>query len=120
MHIKYLYHKQSAPRTPHYLTVQTQSMIPTTTTTTISLHPFNCLFSRTTWKSRYQKGEKTSLDLNEAKDNGGLGMQWHQLDHMQTICILLHTEPHHTGRMIFLTPNQQCQSTLGIIVHNNH
>jgi len=78
---------------PHYLTVQTQSMIPTTTTTTISLHLFNCLFSRTTWKSRYQKG-KTSLDLNEAKDNGGLGMQWHQLDHMQTICILLHTDNH--------------------------
>jgi len=31
------------------------------------LHPFNSLFSRTTWISRYQKG-KTSLDLNEARD----------------------------------------------------
>ena len=30
------------------------------------LHPFNDLFSRTTWVSRYQKG-KTSLDLNEAR-----------------------------------------------------
>jgi len=36
------------------------------------LHPFNSLFSRTTWASRYQKG-KTSLDLNEARDDGVLG-----------------------------------------------
>jgi len=34
--------------------------------------PFNGLFSRTTWVSRYQKG-KTSLDLTEAGDDGGLG-----------------------------------------------
>jgi len=53
------------------------------------LHPFNGLFSRTTWVSRYQKG-KTSLDLNEARGDGVLGWQWHQLDHMQTICISLH------------------------------
>ena len=38
------------------------------------LHPFNDLFSRTTWVSHYQKG-KTSLDLNDAR---GFGMQWHQ------------------------------------------
>jgi len=47
----------------------------TTTTTTIQqllLHPFNGLFSRTTWISRYQKGN-TSLDLNEARDDGLLG-----------------------------------------------
>jgi len=37
-------------------------------------------FSRTTWISRYQKG-KTSLDLNEARDDEVLGRQWHQLDH---------------------------------------
>ena len=41
--------------------------------------------SRTTWVSRYQKVE-TSLDLSEARDDGVLGWQWHQLDHMQTIC----------------------------------
>jgi len=34
-----------------------------TTTTT------NSLLSRTVWASRYQKG-KTSLDLNEARDDG--------------------------------------------------
>jgi len=36
-----------------------------TTTTT----PFNDLFSRTTWVSRYQKG-KNGLDLNETRDDG--------------------------------------------------
>jgi len=41
-------------------------------TATTTLHPFNGLFSRTTWVSRYQKG-KTSLDLNEARDDGVLG-----------------------------------------------
>ena len=38
------------------------------------LHPFNSLFSRTTWVSRYPKGT-TSLDLNEARDGGVLGWQ---------------------------------------------
>jgi len=33
------------------------------------LHPFNGLFSRTAWVSQYQK-RKTSLDLNEARDDG--------------------------------------------------
>jgi len=49
------------------------------------LQPFNGLFSRTTWVNRYQKG-KTSLDLNKARADRVLGWQWHQLDHMQTIC----------------------------------
>jgi len=38
----------------------------------VLLHPFNGLFSRTTWISRYQKG-KTSLDLSEARDGRVLG-----------------------------------------------
>jgi len=57
------------------------------------LHPFNGLFSRTTWVSQYQKG-KTSLDLNEARDDAVLGWQWHDLDHMQTICTSLQTDNH--------------------------
>ena len=36
------------------------------------LHPFNGHFSGITWVSRYQKG-KTSLDLNEARDDGFWG-----------------------------------------------
>jgi len=34
-----------------------------------ALPAFNGLFSRTTWVSRYQK-DKTSQDLNEARDDG--------------------------------------------------
>jgi len=37
------------------------------TLTTLLIHPFNGLYSRTTWVNWYQKG-KTSLDLNEARD----------------------------------------------------
>ena len=47
-----------------------------------------------------------------------MGWQWHHLDHMQIICTSLQTDNHastsslscFTGRMLFLTPNQQCQS----------
>jgi len=80
--------------------------------------------SRTTWVSRYQKG--TSLDLNEARDDGVLGWQWHQLDHLQTICTSLQTYNHANtsslnflGQMLFLAPNQQCQSTEGIMYIRN-
>jgi len=38
------------------------------TSTTTTLHPFNGLFSRTTWVSRHQKG-RTILDFNEARDD---------------------------------------------------
>jgi len=83
------------------------------------LHPFNSLFSMPMWVSWYQKG-KTSLDLNEVRDDGILGWQWHQLDHMQTICTLLKTDNHINASSLnfyriyaFLTPNQECQSTEG-------
>ena len=75
------------------------------------------LFSRTIWVSRYQKG-KTNLDFTGARDSE---WQWHQLGHMQ-VCTLLQTNnipaPHHsvfTGRMPFLPPNQQRQSTEGTL-----
>jgi len=68
--------------------------------------------------SRYQKG-KTSLDFIKARDSE---WQWHQLGHMQ-VCTLLQTDNHastpplsfFTGRMPFMPPNQQCQSTEGNI-----
>ena len=70
-----------------------------------SVHQFNGLFSRTNWVSRYQKG-KTSLDLNEARDDGVSEWQWHQLDHMQTICILLQTDNHtNTSSLYFYRPD---------------
>jgi len=66
--------------------------------------------------SRYQKG-KTNLDFIEAT---GSEWQWHQLGRMQ-VCISLQTDNHastrplkfFTGRMPFLLPNQQRQSTEG-------
>ena len=42
-------------------------------TATTTLHPFSDLFFRATWVSWYQNG-KTSLDLNEARDDGVWGM----------------------------------------------
>jgi len=44
----------------------------------VRLHPFNGLFSRTTWVSRYQRGN-ASLDFNEAAGDV-FWMPWHQLD----------------------------------------
>ena len=81
---------------------------------------FNGLFSRTTWVSRYQKG-KTNLDFTGARDSE---WQWHQLGQMQ-VCTSLQTDNHastpplcfFTGRMPFLPPNQQRQSTEGIWCH---
>jgi len=51
-------------------------------------------------------------------------MQWHQLDHMQkeyAPCSRQMTTPTphpsiFTGRMLFLTPSQQCQSTKGQVL----
>jgi len=66
--------------------------------------------------SWYQKGE-TNLDFTEARDSE---WQWHQRGRMQ-ICTSLQTDNHastpplsfFTGRMPFLPPNQQRQSTEG-------
>jgi len=51
-----------------------------------------------------------------------MGWQWHQLENKQIICTSLHADNHAstspiqsflTGRMPFLLPNQQRQSTEG-------
>ena len=81
-------------------------------------HPFNGPLSGTTQVSQYQKG-KTNLDFTEAWDSE---WQWHQLGHMQ-VCTSLQTDNHtstppvsfFTGRMPFLPPNQQRQSTEGTV-----
>jgi len=88
-------------------------------TTTTTLHPFNGLFSSTTWVSRHEKGKPFWILLELEI----MGWQWHQLDNMQIICTSLQTRqpctpvPHHsvlTGRMPFLLPSQQHQSTEGM------
>jgi len=78
-------------------------------------HQFNGPLSGTTQVSRHQKG-KTNLDFTQARDRE---WQWHQQGHMQ-ICTSLQTNNHAStpplgfiGRMPFLPPNQQCQSTEG-------
>jgi len=78
-------------------------------------HPFNGPFSKTTQVSQYQNG-KTNLDFIEARDSE---WQWHQLGRIQ-VCTSLQTNNHastpllfFTGRMPFLPPNQQRQSTAG-------
>jgi len=78
------------------------------------LHPFNGLFSRTTWVvSQHQKGKPFWILLQQKM----MRWQWHQLDHMQIICTSLQTDnlttQVFTGRMPFLPPNQQRQSTEG-------
>jgi len=69
--------------------------------------------------SQYQKG-KTNLDFTEARDSE---WQWNPLGRMQ-VCTSLQTDNHastptaqfFTGRMPFLLPNQQYQSTEGTTV----
>ena len=81
------------------------------------LHPFNGSFSRTTWVSQSKKHE-TSLDLNEARDDGILGcsgINWTICKQSAPRCRQITTPaPHHsifTGRVLFLAPKQQCQIT---------
>jgi len=84
--------------------------------TTQHTHTFNSPFSGNTQVSWYQKG-KNNLDFIEARDSE---WQWHQLGHMQ-VCTSHQTDNHvstpplsfFTGRMPFLPPNQQHQSTEG-------
>jgi len=78
-------------------------------------HPFNGSLSGTTRISRYEKS-KTNLDFTEARDSE---WQWHKLGHVQ-VCTSLLTDNHastpllkfFTGRMPFLSPNQQHLSTV--------
>jgi len=47
----------------------------------------------------------TTVDLNEARDDGAWGWQWHQLDHMQTICTSIQTDNHmNTSSLNFYRP----------------
>jgi len=67
-------------------------------------------FSRTTWVSWCQKG-RTLLDLMKHKM---MGWQWHQLDRVQIICILLWTDNlTSTSSLNFLlTGCSSCQPTV--------
>ena len=60
------------------------------------LHPFNGLFSRTTWVSRHQKGKPFWILLEQEM----MGWQRHQLDHMQIICTSLQTDNHASTSLL--------------------
>jgi len=60
-------------------------------------HPFNGLFSGTTWVGPYQK-VKTNLDFTEASDSE---WKWYQLGRMQ-VCTSLQTDNHHS---VFYRPD---------------
>ena len=84
--------------------------------------PFNGLFSRTTWISRYQKG-KTNLDFTGARDSE---WQWHQLGYMQ-VCTSLQTDNHaSTQPLSFLQagcpsccPANSCYQIVTLIANYN-
>ena len=73
--------------------------------------------------SRYQTG-KTNLDFTEARNSE---WPWHQLGHIKKICTPLQADNHastpplkfFTGRMPFMPPNQQCQSTEDKLTFSN-
>jgi len=62
----------------------------------------------------------TSLDLNETSDDGVLGWQRHQLDHMQTICTSLQTDNHtNTSSVNFYRPDALPDAQPTASVHQN-
>jgi len=62
-------------------------------------HPFNGLFSRTTWVSQHQKVKPLWILMKQDM----MGWQWHQPDHMQIICTSLQTDNHaSTSSLDFL------------------
>jgi len=75
--------------------------------------PFNDPLSVTIYPGEPVPEGKTNLDFTEARDSE---WQWHQLGHVQ-VCTSLQTDSHAStsGRMSFLPPNQQCQSTEGSV-----
>jgi len=71
----------------------------------------------TKWVSQYQE-DKTSPDLNEARDDGVWGWEWHQLDHVQTICSLLQTDNHtDTSSLSFCRPDAVPDTQLTVSMH---
>ena len=63
------------------------------------MHLFNGLFSRTTCATKQHKVKPIWILMKQEMT----GWPWHQLDHMQIICTLLHTDNHaSTSSLKFL------------------
>jgi len=66
------------------------------------LHPFNGLFFSTVWVSQHQKGKPFWILLEQEM----MGLQWHQVDHMQITCTSLQTDNHaSTSPLSFYRPD---------------
>jgi len=81
----------------------------------VHTHTFNGPSSETTRVSRYQKG-KTNLDLLKQETVRGSGISWAICKSALRSRQITMPASHHsvfTGRMPFLPPNQQRQSTEG-------
>ena len=81
-------------------------------------HPFNGPFSGTTWTvSRYQTGKPIWILLKQETVSGS-SISWAVCKSASHSRQITTPAPHHslfTGRMLFLPPNQQCQSTEGLL-----
>ena len=78
------------------------------------LHPFNGCLSWTSLVSGYQKGRNNlNLYLNESRDDGVWGWEWHQLNHIQTMCTSLQRDDHiNTSSVNFLQAGRSsCRPT---------
>jgi len=84
--------------------------------THIHTHLFNSPLSGTTQVSRYQKG-KTNLDFTEASCSSISWAICKSAHRSRQITMPTPTTQFFTGRMPFLPPNQQCQSTEGTHTH---
>ena len=81
----------------------------------IHAHPFNGPLTRTTRVSRYQKG-RTIWILLKQETVSGSGISWAVCKSAPRSRQITTTAPHYSvfaGRMPFLPPNQQSQSTEG-------
>jgi len=66
------------------------------------LHLFNGLFPRTTWVRWHQKGKPLWILLEQEM----MGLQWHQLNHMQIICNSLQADDYaSTSPLSFYKPD---------------
>jgi len=85
------------------------------------LHSFNSLFSRTTWVSQHEKSriilvKPIWISWSKRLIVSGSGISWAISKSTPRLRQITMPAPHHsvfTGRMPFLPPNQQHQSTEG-------
>ena len=83
-------------------------------------HPFSGPFSGTTQVNQYQKSKPIRILLKQVTVSGS-GKGWAVCKSAPRSRQKTTPAPHHsifTGRMPFLSPNQQCQSTEGLLTKN--